>query len=93
MASKTPDRVSFPLCGTNIIADANDKLAINRKDFMKLTIIIYTNILSLCILQIYLDDTNNNKLRNGNKYIYKLLKIKRKYDLLSIKYNQLLRNI
>jgi hypothetical protein len=60
---------------------------------MKLTIIIYTNILSLCILQIYLDDTNNNKLRNGNKYIYKLLKIKRKYDLLSIKYNQLLRNI
>ncbi len=32
-----------------------------------------------------LDDTNNNTFRNSNKYIYKLFKIKRKYDLLSIK--------
>jgi hypothetical protein len=48
------DRVSFPSCGTNITADANDKLAIRRKAFIGETIIIIYNILSLCFFKIYI---------------------------------------
>jgi hypothetical protein len=55
-ASEILVRVSFPSCGTNITAEANDKLAKSKKAFIGFTIIIWHNIISLCFLIIYLSE-------------------------------------